>query len=412
MKAIGRGSKRLVWQGKSLFRAKAAEHLADQLIGNDSAVMLLHDEGGMHQVKEWHNHVLKAHRIEFLRKRNINRVCVWGERQAKVISEYAQELRDVISVTGSPRFDLCLPSYSWVTRDREDAIKQKHGDYILVCTRFATAAHSQGQGDPFRRKMNPALWPRALNYHGLADVWFSKWQRDVHDFADFTVLIKEIAVNFPQYTLVLRPHPSENLTFYEQAFSAFNNVVVTRDESVLPWIRSAKVVVHSNCTTGIEGVLAGRPVVNLLPESPGRSQLDVEVAREAGYVAPSVSEALKKTGEFLSGELPAYQWSAHAKTILNNLNLESIPMVAAETMGVLQEAQITSSKITLPKGSKVYDAVRRLVRRGATTYGSTKRGPLNGEYVEMIIDGYRSGHRGAGGQIRCLAEKYVVIDPA
>jgi hypothetical protein len=32
--------------------------------------------------------------------------------------------------------------------------------------------------------------------------------------------------------------------------------------------------------------------------------------------------------------------------------------------------------------------------------------------VEMIIDGYRSSHRGAGGQIRCLAEKYVVIDPA
>ena len=72
------------------------------------------------------------------------------------------------------------------------------------------------------------------------------------------------------------------MSFYEHAFASFKNVVVTRDESVLPWIRAAELVVHSNCTTGIEAVLAGRPVLNLLPECEGRTELDVEVAREAG----------------------------------------------------------------------------------------------------------------------------------
>ena len=108
----------VVWQGKSLFPAKDANHVADQLIGKRSAIMFIHDEGGMHQVKAWPNHVLKTHRVEISRKRNINRVCVWGERQKEVLSDYAAELKDVIRVTGSPKFDLCLPDYAWVTKQR------------------------------------------------------------------------------------------------------------------------------------------------------------------------------------------------------------------------------------------------------------------------------------------------------
>jgi surface carbohydrate biosynthesis protein len=411
MKLIAANSTGLVWQGKSLFSARSGSHLADRLIDKRSAIMFLHDEGGMHQVKAWPNHVLKTHRIEFLRKRNVNRVCVWGERQKEVLSSYAEELRDVIAVTGSPKFDLCLPDYAWVTAAKSDEIRNKYGPFILVCTRFATVAHSAGQGDPFRRKMNPALWPESLSHGDLADLWFSKWQRDVHDFADFVVLTKQLALNFPQYTVVLRPHPSESLAFYQQAFASFKNVAVTRDDSVLPWIRAAKLVVHSNCTTGIEAVLAGCPVLNLLPECEGRTELDVEVAREAGFVTGSVAEAIESAGGFLSGEAPVYEWSPHAKTILNNLTLEAVPKVAAETMNVLQEQGLTSSKVTLPKERKFRAAIRRWVKGPSATYASSKRGPMNAAHVASIVDGYRSQH-GGGGRIRHMTEKYVVLDPA
>jgi surface carbohydrate biosynthesis protein len=410
MKAIGGASTGIVWQGKSLFRAKSNKHLADELIGNQSAIMFLHDEGGMHQVKAWPNHVLKTHRIEFLRKRAINRVCVWGERQKSVLSSYAEELSDVIAVTGTPKFDLCLPRYAWVTAAQSEAIRSKYGSFILVCTRFATAAHSAGQGDPFRRKMNPALWPQSLDQKSLADLWFSKWQRDVHDFADFVVLTKELALNFPQHTIVLRPHPSENLTFYRQAFASFSNVAVTRDESVLPWIRAADLVVHSNCTTGIEAVLAGRPVVNLLPECEGRTELDVEVAREAGQVLGSISQVVQKAGDFLSGETPSYEWSAHAKTMLRNLTHEAVPEVAAETLRVLKEEGINASRISLPKKRRARTAIRRILKRPSATYASSKRGPLDPGHVEAIVDGYRA-HHGKGGHICHLTETYVILDP-
>lgn len=411
MKAMAGASTGVIWQGKSLFRAKSNNHLADQLIANRSAIMFLHDEGGMHQVKTWPNHVLKTHRIEYLRKRNVNRVCVWGERQKDVLGSYAAELKDVIAVTGSPKFDLCLPSYSWVTASKTKELTRKYGSFILICTRFATAAHSAGQGDPFRRKMNPALWPHSLDQRDLANLWFSKWQRDVHDFADFVVLIKELAINSPQQILVLRPHPSESLTFYRQAFGSFKNVVVIRDDSVLPWIRAAQLIVHSNCTTGIEAVLAGRPVLNLLPECEGRSELDVEVAREAGYVTRSISETMDKASEFISGQVPTHNWSPHAKTILNNLTQEAIPKVAAETMTVLQEHGIEASRLSLPKEAKVRNFVRRLAKGNSATYPSSKRGPLSADYVQSIVEGYRREY-GADVGIGYLTEKYVVLEPS
>jgi hypothetical protein len=209
---------------------------------------------------------------------------------------------------------------------------------------------------------------------------------------------------------VLRPHPSENLTFYKQAFASFKNVAVTRDENVLPWIRAAKLVVHSNCTTGIEAVLAGRPVVNLLPECEGRAELDVEVAREAGQVIGSINQAIQKAGDFLSGEDPSYGWSPHARTMLSNLTREAVPEVAAETLHVLKDQGINASRLSLPKETKVRNAIRRMLKRPSATYASSKRGPLDPPHVEAIVEGYRQNH-GGGGRISHLTKTYVVLDP-
>ena len=411
MKSLASSSERIIWQGKAIFSAGSNTHLADRLAARRSAIMFIHDEGGMHQVKTWPYHVLKTHRVEYLRQRNVDRVCVWGERQKGVLADYATELGKVIKVTGTPKFDLCSPNYSWVTKNKNEEKRATHGPYILACTRFSTAAHSQGQEDTFRRKLNPALWPANLSTDEIADLWFAKWQRDVHDFADFVILTKAIARNYPHYRLILRPHPSENLDFYKYAFASFKNVFVTREDSVIPWIRSAEVVVHSNCTTGIEAVLAGRPVLNLLPEAAGRDELDVEVAREAGLRAVSISDALEKIDLLLAGSAPQHTWSSHSQEILNNLKHDSLPLLVAETNTVLKETGINASKVVLPTRHVLRDRVRKLVKPWTqNSYAASKRGPLNPTEVEALVEGCISNGTGKG-RISALTTEYVVIDP-
>lgn len=411
LKAIARESKHVIWQGKSIFSSNMSNHVADDLIENGSAIMFLHDEGGIHQVSAWTENVLKKHRIDDLRKRRMNRVCVWGERQRTVIADFAGELSDALAVTGSPRFDLCNQRYSWLTGQQERDSLKDCLPYILVCTRFVNAAHAEGQHAPFVRRMQSEIWPESFDFRTVADVFFSQWQQAVHDFADLVVLVKEMALSHPDYTIVLRPHPSESLTFYQQAFCQFRNVVVRRDQSVLDWIRSAKLVVHSNCTTGVEAVLANCPVVNLLPAKSDRTDLDLEVAREAGYVANSVTDALARIDRILDGEAPTQSWSAEAKSILNNLTSESIPIMAKETAAVARESGISSSKVSLPAGRPVRTALRRVLRRSdRSAYVESKRSSLDFARVETVIAGCNANKLGAG-SIAHMTKQFVVIEP-
>jgi hypothetical protein len=336
---------------------------------------------------------------------------MWGRAQKDIFGERAADTTPKVVVTGSPRFDLCAPAYEWMTAKAAASIKEQYGPYVLICTRFTAVAHAEGLHDPFRRKLNPRIWPDDYGQDRVARLWFSKWQRDVHDFADFIVLVKVIADTYPDRTIILRPHPSESVDFYRHAFSSCGNVIVLRDGSVLSWIRSADLLVHCNCTTGIEAVLAGLPVVNFLPESTQREDTDIEVACEAGARATTVQHALELVDRCLSGAPQAQTWTPRATSVLNNLESESVPLVVDETLRVIDERKIDGSKLALPQQRPIRKFVKRMIGRPErSAYVASKRGPFEREHIEIILDGCRA--RGLGsGQISEFKPQYVVVDP-
>jgi hypothetical protein len=97
--------------------------------------------------------------------------------------------------------------------------------------------------------------------------------------------------------------------------------------------------------------------------------------------------------------------------MLQNLTREAVPEVTAETLRVIEEQGINASKLTLPKETKVQDAIRRVINRPSATYASSKRGPLDPADVEAIVGGYRQNF-GKGGRVRHMTDKYIVLDPA
>jgi hypothetical protein len=213
--------------------------------------------------------------------------------------------------------------------------------------------------------------------------------------------------------MVLRPHPSESLEFYRLAFTYFKNVVVTNEGSVLKWIRSADLVVHSNCTTGIEAVLAGRPVLNLLPAAPGRESTDVEIAREAGISASSIGEAIDQVSTLIAGNAQRHSWSPHALSMLHNLRGESIPILIDETLKVLKQEQIDFSQVELPYFGRLKAMAKEFIKKSPTTahIASKRGGSLSAEHIEMVVEGCRK-NVGGGGRIKHMTDKYVVLDPA
>ena len=389
--------------------ALAANHFADKLHARGSSVMFIQDEGGIFQTEGWTHSLLAKHRAEYIRGRRLSCLCTWGERQKEVLARHGVASAHGIAVTGCPRFDLCSPRYGWMKNAAVTEALADRRPYILMCTRFTSVAHLGGLDRLFR------LRDKAETLD-LANRRLSTWQRDAHDFIEFVVLVGEIARAYPDYDIILRPHPSESAAFYESALEHYETVTVTRKGSALDWIRSAELVIHTNCTTGVEAVLADRRVLNMRPDLVPRGAFDKEVAKEAGVSANSIRDAVEKAGVLLRAPPPAQAWSAQAHAILANLKTDAVPMLADETLKVLREEQIDSSRVVLPPRDTLRELVRPWVRRWRkrqtleAAYVAAKRGQIDAEHVERVVDGYRLEGR-MQGRIRHMTQHYVVVDP-
>ncbi len=76
-----------------------------------------------------------------------------------------------------------------------------------------------------------------------------------------------MAARFPDINFVLRPHPDENTTVYNNAFDGIHNLHVVGAGSVHPWIKASLAVIHHDCTTGLEAVMAGKPTISFVPRT-------------------------------------------------------------------------------------------------------------------------------------------------
>ncbi len=409
MKIVANKSKRIIWQGKSLLAGVPTRSLWRSLAKKNSAIMFMIDEGGIFPENVWVQYMLQKHWIHQIRDIPVNTVCLWGALQKQVIAKQAPELGNALAVTGCPRFDLCGTNYSWIESAANETIHSTHQPYILMCSRFNSIAHAEGMQIPFTKMLKPNKWPN-MSLQDVSELWYTSWQRDVHDFADFVVAVKEIAKTNPDYTIVLRPHPSESLDFYKEALKPFKNIKVIRSGSVLGWIRSAEVMVHTNCTTGVEAILAGRPTINFLPDTVPRENLDKAVSREAGMVTRSIEETVERVSEIVNGGDFSQAWSDRAKSILLNLETDSIPVLANETRRCIDSAGIDSSTVKLPsrERAKPIGEVTNINTMMPTT--TAKRIPLDREYIESFIDGCISNNLGSG-HVSYSTERLVVIEP-
>jgi hypothetical protein len=96
---------------------------------------------------------------------------------------------------------------------------------------------------------------------------FEQIERDLLD--SFLDTIPHLSRAFPETSIVIRPHPSEDHSTYREAFEEFDDVVIEHAGPVAEWILGAEALVHNNSTVGVEGVLLDQPTFAYCPvESP------------------------------------------------------------------------------------------------------------------------------------------------
>ncbi|OIQ49240.1 hypothetical protein BerOc1_01164 [Pseudodesulfovibrio hydrargyri] len=191
-------------------------------------------------------------------------MCVWGQAQADLIAQNVEEqYRARVKGTGYPSFDLASSRFIDYYRKRE--IVDAYGeDYILINTNFSYGNNSMG----LERWLEVVCQADNLDYFH-----HEQHRKFVYDLAEyqttlvgaFVEMTKILSERFPDKWIVFRPHPSENVGFYSEAFDRNGNIAVTNRWSVRSWLATSGPVIHHDCTTGVEALLMGKHVINYRP---------------------------------------------------------------------------------------------------------------------------------------------------
>ena len=180
-------------------------------------------------------------------------VFLWGIHQSNYFNDRFAEDKKVV-VSGHPRFQLLKEKYHLLYQDEVDALKSEYGEFILMSLNMVYGNNIMG--DDY-----------ILDEYGS---WFDNIQSivdfDKKKFDTFISLAKDIA-NRTNKTVIIRPHPEENIESYKTLLSDYNNIRVIFKGSVIPWLIAAEIMIHPDCSTGIESFFLGKKPISYLPEN-------------------------------------------------------------------------------------------------------------------------------------------------
>ena len=185
---------------------------------------------------------------------------VWGKKQRQSAQERLPERRhqDVI-VTGHPSFDLVRPEF--VRYYKNSRITEMHGEDFILFNASAGLDNCATSLEDYA-----ALMPDAPIYSPEKKKLLEKavaYEREY--FSYIVAVVEKICSAFPRRSFIYRPHPTEKIEYISPSFSHLPQVKVLREGAVRPWLASAAIVIHNTCTTGLEALLLGKPVISLVP---------------------------------------------------------------------------------------------------------------------------------------------------
>ncbi|MBM3507415.1 MAG: hypothetical protein FJX64_06790 [Alphaproteobacteria bacterium] len=282
-----------VYLDKSVSRTKTKHFRSLTAIGN--RVVACCEEGLVYRDPDTYLHERVSNDSLAL----ADRFFAWGEVQAADVLRKAPEAAAKLRVTGNPRFDILRPDLRPVFAPEVTALQRRFGRYLLVATNFSRYNHFLGYDSWIAN-----LQKRGTIANDAELAFFRRW-RDYLGvlFHGFASAIPVLSRAFPNHSIVVRPHPSENHDAWRRLTVGIANVTVAFEDSVVPWIAGADVVVHNSCTTGVEAYLLGRPVVAYRPATD--TLLDSRLPHAVSNEAFNEDELVAQVRAGVADALPA-----------------------------------------------------------------------------------------------------------
>jgi surface carbohydrate biosynthesis protein len=238
---------------------------------SDSMFQIMRKLG--HQIVAWDEEALVrlppetyfSRRLSPVAMEFVSHMFAWGQDNAELWRQYPQLPNGAeIHVTGNPRNDLLRPEIRRYYENTVEELRENYGDFILINTNF-------NHVNAFYPRLNlfvPPDKPEKKPEYGRAArgmTWeYAEGLREHKQavFEKFQQLIPAVEKAFPNYNIVVRPHPTENQEVYRRIASGCTRVKVTNEGNVVPWLMATRTVIHNGCTTGVEAYVMGVPAIS------------------------------------------------------------------------------------------------------------------------------------------------------
>jgi surface carbohydrate biosynthesis protein len=228
-----------------------------------------------------------------------------GEEHLEALRQFHPAHADRYRVVGNPRWDLLRPELRG-SHDAEVAeIRRQFAPFILVNTNFATLNSSRRTAEETRAWF---VETRRVDLSKPEDVIFLDeiFAMERANTAAIRDLVRALPARFPNHRIIVRPHPIERAESWTEFLHGVPRAEMVREGAAVPWIMASDVLVHTNCTTGVEAFALDKPAISL---QPGALPIyEVYLANRINYLAGTVAEALDQLDRLIG---PGISWSGY-----------------------------------------------------------------------------------------------------
>ena len=186
-------------------------------------------------------------------------VFCWGKDDLKILKDINSKNKSNIIKTGSPRVDLWKSTFLnyWGKPN-----KKPKKPFLLISSNMGNSNGIQSFSEVIRMHRDLGYFERnPLLFNEL----FEQRAEDVLKTSDFIEAIKHLAKSNNKYDIVFRPHPTEDINIWKFYFRGLSNVHVIQEGSITAWVNNAFAVMHNGCTTALETLFIGKPLITYLP---------------------------------------------------------------------------------------------------------------------------------------------------
>lgn len=250
-----------------------------------------------------------------------------------------------IVTVGLPRTDVWRPAFRRLYENQTQAIRNKHGKFLLFCSNFGAIVHAQ------RGRFVDGQYRRHQTQYAEALIYNEKMEAQIeHNLDAFIEMIPKLRKWFPDHKVIVRPHPVEDRNYWRSQIGHIDGVELHDAGVATPWILASDCMVHHGCTTGIEAELMGKGHIMYAPHRDDHHDTPVmetfaPIVKDERALRQAIAKVIDNPDVFRKGRqsLETHYASLHGRLVAEKIvdEFDKISLSPAGQLGRLAPLRLT-----------------------------------------------------------------------